>query len=515
MNQPASLSSASIRGELCRRSLHYFVKTFWSVIEPEHEFVDGPHIRAMCLHLEAVWRGDIKNLIMNVPPRHMKSGLTSVFWPAWIWAQRPTIQFLTASYAMDLSTRDNVKMRRLIESEQYKSLMLDTLPQNDKRRFQLTGDQNSKIKFENNRNGSRQATSVESQVAGHNADIVVVDDPHNTTEYQSEANLEQVATWWSSGMSNRMNDPKKLKRVLIMQRVSGKDLTARLIKQGGWELLCLPAEFEPARKTRTKIGFEDWRTEPGQLLWPERFGADELDSLKAGFDWDKYKISSQLQQNPTPSEGGIFKEEYFIPWGESPLPDFEAIIQSWDTALESKQESDYSVCTTWGIFQKKFVLGEEHGRRKGMEEWRYCMMLLEVFEKRLEGPELRESAIEQYNLRKPDYVLVERKASGHNLIHEMKRAGIPVLPFDPKGRDKVARAQIAAIVFQQGCVFVPPRKWVTRAVEQCLHFPKGENDDIVDSIVQAALFLRKRFWVQYAGEADDAEVAPDPSVSFY
>lgn len=495
-----------LEGELCRRSLHYFVQKAWHVLHPDIDFVDGKHIQAICLHLEALTDFRIKNLLIAIPPRHMKSELVSVFWPAWLWARSPSEQFLTASYAIDLAVRDNLAMRRLVSSDWYKQTMIETLHGGDtnKRWFVLSDDENRKEKFENTKFGSRQATSVESKATGFNATVIIVDDAHNASEYQSDTKLEAVRSWWKTTISNRKNDPKKFRRVVIGQMVSHRDLISLLNKTGAWTFLMLPAEFEPERKCKTSIGFEDWRTKPGELLWPERFGEEELLEIKKDYDFDKYVISAQLQQNPTPQEGGLFKKEWWQKW-EGPMPDFEYIIQSWDTALEAKQENDYSCCTTWGIFQHKFVLGKEYGRWAGNEESRWCMMLLEVINERLEGPDLRERAIELAKQRHPDYIIIEQKASGHNLIQELRRARMPIVPFNPRTNDKVSRAHVAAILWKNLAVFYPDREWAKAAIEQTLHFPKGDHDDIVDSMVMAALWVRKRFWVSLAGEPSEDE----------
>lgn len=511
MTQPV-LNSKAIIGELCRRSLKEFVKRAWPIVEPGKEFIDGKHIDAICLHLEAVWRGKIRNLLITVPPRMSKSTIVSVMYPAWCWAQDPTQQFLCASHSMDLATRDNVKTRRLIESAWYQETIIGTLPEKSKKRFKLSGDQNQKTKFENDKSGYRQAVSVEGQVTGAGGDQLLIDDPSNAAEYQSEANLSNTIEWWDNAMATRLNNPKTGRKIMIMQRISHKDLAGHVLKQGGWVHLNLPMEYVPEKHCKTKIGWEDWRTVAGELLCEARIDARALADMKAGMT--RYAIGAQFQQDPSPEEGGIFKRDYWKLWDGS-LPEFEAIVQSWDTALEAGEQNDYSARTDWGIFLHKFVLGEEHGKRKGREEWRYCMMLLDFRQKRLEGPELRKEAIEQFHFRKPDYIIIERKASGHNLIQEMKRAGLPVVPFDPKGRDKIARANTAAIVWEQDAVFYPPKKYAEELIETMARFPNDEHDDGTDSAVQAGLFLRKKFWVQFAGEADDEERPPEESGSIY
>lgn len=217
-------------------SLHEFIKQAWHVLEPATEYVDGWHIQAMCDHLEAVTNGHIRNLIINVPPRHMKSLTVSVFWPMWVWTRQPATRWLFCSYAQKLSTRDSLKRRRLLQSPWYR--------QNWGHVFRLTSDQNEKSRFENNHAGYCLATSVDGSNTGEGADIIVCDDPHNVRDRESEIMRENVITWWSEVMSTRLNNPKTGRRVLIMQRLHEGDLCGHLLRKGGWDHLCLRAEYE-------------------------------------------------------------------------------------------------------------------------------------------------------------------------------------------------------------------------------------------------------------------------------
>lgn len=509
-----SYTLSHIQAELGRRSLKRFLADNWDTVEPGRAFISNWHLDAICDHLEALYKGEIRNLLITLPPRMTKSLTCSVAFPAWAWLQDPTTQFLCASYSMDLATRDNVKTRRIIESQFYQSRYIDTLPPDSKLRFELSGDQNQKTKFENTRYGYRQAVSVESQVTGYGADILVGDDLHNAAEYQSEANIEKVIEWNDNAWTSRLNDAKTGRKLIIMQRVSHKDIAGHVLKQGGYVHLNLPMWFVPEKKCYTSIGFEDPRTEAGELLCPARVDEEALIEMKRRMS--RYAIASQLQQEPSPDEGGIYKKAYWVPWGDRPMPDCAAIVQVWDTALEDKEENDYSACTTWGIFEHTQVLGEEWGKRKGEEETRYCMIILDSYKKRLQGPDLRQEALRLYRQRRPDCVIIERRASGHGLLHELRRANVPVLDFNPGTNNKVARANIAAIVFEQGCVFYPPRQWAEEVIETCARFPNDDFDDITDTVTMAALYLRKKFWIQYQGENEEDDMPPEPPMrGFY
>jgi len=217
-------------------SLYEFVRQAWHVLEPSTEYVDGWHIRTMCEHLEAVSDGRIRDLLINVPPRHMKSLTASVFWPCWVWTKNPERRWLYCSYAQRLATRDSLKCRRLITSPWYQ--------RNWGHVFRLMGDQNEKARFENDRTGYRLATSVHGSNTGEGADIIVCDDPHNIRERESEVKREAVLMWWDEVMSTRLNNPQTGARVIVMQRLHERDLSGHVIEKGGWDHLCLPARFE-------------------------------------------------------------------------------------------------------------------------------------------------------------------------------------------------------------------------------------------------------------------------------
>src|SRR3984957_5528142 len=262
---------AKVDRELATRSFREFVRQAWPIIEPLTPFVSGWHIDAIIAHLEAVTRGQIRNLLINVPPRHMKSILVSVLWPAWEWILHPERRWLYSSYAATLSIRDSVKCRQLIESPWYQRFWGD--------RYALATDQNTKTRFDNNRSGYRIATSVGGAATGEGGDRIVCDDPHNAQDAESDSVRQATVEWFNVVMSTRVNDPRTAAKVVVMQRCHQQDLSGHLLEQGGWEHLCLPAEYEGPGKI-TSIGFSDPRTIPGELLWKERFGPPEIEDLK-------------------------------------------------------------------------------------------------------------------------------------------------------------------------------------------------------------------------------------------
>ena len=292
--------------ELSFRRLREFVRVFWPYTDPA-PYVHNWHIDAICEHLEAVSAGKIKRLIINIPPRFMKSLLTSVFWPAWDWRHNPGRKFLFASYAHNLSIRDAVKSRRIIESPTYMRWIRREHPNTDLIPvFKLTGDQNTKIRYENNYHGYRIATSVDGALTGEGGDIIGVDDPHNVVEGESEAMREACLRWWDEAMSTRLNNANTGAFVVIMQRIHANDLTGHILarEHKEWTHLCLPMEYEgKSMVTNSPLGYRDPRREEGDLLWPKRFNVATTERLKRALG--PYASAGQLQQRPSPRKGGL------------------------------------------------------------------------------------------------------------------------------------------------------------------------------------------------------------------
>ena len=490
MNAPLSpiILLDAIRRERSIRSaeasLFEFTKQAWQVIEPGTEFVPGWHLQAISEHLEAVTDREIKRLVINVPPRHMKSIQVAVMWPVWTWITKPEFRWLFASYAGSLSVRDSLKCRRLIQSPWFQERWGHV--------FTLTGDQNAKTFFENDQYGYRFATSVGAATTGHGGDGIVIDDPHNALEAQSDAMRESTLEWFDQAMSTRLNNPKTGAIVLVMQRLHETDLAGHVLKAGGYEHLCLPAEYE-GTKFKTSIGWTDPREQDGSLLWPERFGRDEIDALKRQLG--EYGSAGQLQQRPAPMGGGILKPSKVQIWPhDKPMPAFEYILQSYDTAFTEKTTNDPTACTVYGVFSDK-------GKRG--------VMIMDAWSDNMEYPSLRAKVIEDWKAtyggddkghkgKKADAMLIEDKGSGIALIQELRGANIPAQSYNPGRADKILRAHQVAPILDLGCIYVlesskRPGQWVSWADDlkaQLERFPNAEHDDYVDTFTQALIFLR-------------------------
>lgn len=317
----------TINRALAERSLSDFIQIMWDIIEPgvyKHNW----HIDVICEHLQAVTDGEIRRLIINIPPRHCKSTLVSVMWPAWSWIRRPGLRFMASSYAQNLSFRDSSHCRRIIESDRYLEWWGD--------RFRLTSDQNTKTRFENDRGGSRLATSVDGALTGEGGDIILVDDPHNVREKESDLVRQGVLDWWDEAMSTRLNDPVTGAYVIIMQRVHHQDLVGHLLaKDSGWTHLCLPARFEADHPHPCKY---DRRSLDGDLLWPERFPESHLSNLEK--DLGSYGAAGQLQQRPSPRSGGMFSRDW---WELVPAaPAGGEVVRAWDLAGSKDNRSPWT-----------------------------------------------------------------------------------------------------------------------------------------------------------------------------
>lgn len=302
----------SVEASAAKASLHTFVKTFWRMVEPEKEFVDNWHIRELCKVLEAVTRGEIKRLIVNIPPASSKSLIVSVFWPAWQWSSNPRLRFLTASYGTHLTIRDNLRVRDICKSDSYRT----HYP------LRFTGDQNVKELFNTTQRGWRFATSVGGAGTGEHPDIIIIDDPVTAAQARSSAERETVRLWFKRTISSR-GVARGVRVVVIMQRLHEEDLSGYLLNLGGWEHVCWPMRFDPKRRDK-----RDPRTEPNELLWPALFPEDVVRQLE--IDLDEYGTASQMQQRPAPEGGGLFKRTWFEFVDEVPVGG--VVCRGWDMA---------------------------------------------------------------------------------------------------------------------------------------------------------------------------------------
>jgi predicted phage terminase large subunit-like protein len=487
-----------VKAEKARRaasaSLYEFVKQSWHVVEPGIQFMESWHIEEICEHLEAVSAGEIHRLLINIPPRHSKSTIVSVMWPAWEWITDPAQKYLCASYSSTLSTRDNLKTRRLLQSSWYQERWGHM--------FKFTGDQNAKQRFENDKTGYRIATSVGGSVTGDGGSRLVCDDPHGAQAAQSEAMRESDLEWFDMVWSTRLNNPKTDAMIVVMQRLHEQDISGHILNDiKGWEHICIPAEWD-GKSRKTILGSYDPRKVKGELICPERFGEKEITMLKQLLG--SYGSAGQLQQDPTPSGGGILKTKHFGLWSaDDGLPPFEYILQSYDCAFTEKTTGDPTACTVWAMFT-------HNGERNAM--------LIDAWDEHLSYPDLRAKAIKDWTTeyggmskesphsraRRPDRILVEAKASGQSLLQDLRLAKVKAVGYNPGKADKISRAHQAAPTLELGLLWIPeskknrgqPVSWASAFLKQLAKFPVAEHDDYVDTFTQAVIYLKDDGWFE-------------------
>jgi len=442
--------------------LKEFIRNAWHVIEPGRTFIDGWHIGAIVEHLEAVSTGEISRLLINMPPRHMKSLSVSVCWPAWEWTFNPWIQFFFSSYSAMLSTRDNMKTREIVTSPWYQ----EAWPH-----VQLKRDQNAKDKFENKAGGFRFSSSVGGRATGEGGDRIVADDPHNMSEVNSDAKRKEVLDWWDNTMQTRLNDPKTGAFVVVMQRGHQQDLSGHILEKGGYTHLCLPARYE-GNKFHTVLGFEDPREEEGQLLWPERFDEETLTHIENSFS-SPTEAAGQLQQRPVPKGGAIFQVDWFKRYTK--LPKFNRIVEHWDTAQKKNANAAYSVGQLWGEAYNGYYL-------------------LDLIRKKMEYPELKRTIKRRYAIHKASAIVIEDKSSGISVIQDLQdETKLPVVPWAVTGGDKENRANAVADTIEGGNVWLPESaEWLDVFLDEVEHFPGSKYKDQVDVMTQALEYFLRR-----------------------
>jgi predicted phage terminase large subunit-like protein len=517
----------------CAESLAEFVKHAWHVIEPGQPYMHGWHIDFMAAHLEAITDGVqfddgtfYNRLLINVPPGAMKSLLTSVFWPAWVWGPRnePHKRFLCASHSQGLAIRDSTKMRRLIVSDWYQARWGD--------RFKLTGDQNAKTKFENTATGFREAIAAGS-ITGARGDIVIIDDPHSVESAASDAERANTLEWFTEAVPNRMNNPERSAIVVIMQRLHQEDVSGIILdRKLGYDHVMLPMRYDPGRAKPTMLGFEDPRSEEGELLFPARFPLHVVDRDEGVMG--PYATASQHQQTPEPRGGGIIKRDWWVKWEEPQYPHFDYVVAALDTAYTAKAENDPSAMLVFGVWSGSDQIAQvtripRPGREldalveRQYREGHPKVMLIYAWTERLELHELVEKVRLTMSGYKEDSdgnlirigpavdnLLIENKAAGHSVAQELRRIyghdDFGVQMYDPKTLDKMARLYSVQHLFADGLVHTPPKQWAEMVIGQCAQFPRSKHDDLVDCVSMGLKHLRDTGILlrhpEYAAELD-------------
>jgi predicted phage terminase large subunit-like protein len=462
--QEVQIKAAELLEELTTRKEANAAKTnfmaFVHKVWPS--FINGAHHVRMAQAFEKVARGEIKRLIINMPPRHTKSEFASYLLPAWFLGNFPHKKVIQTSHTAELAVGFGRKVRNLVDSDAYKGVFPDT---------HLQSDSKAAGRWNTSKGGDYFAIGIGGAVTGKGADILIIDDPHSEQEAAlAEINPEiydKTYEWYTSGPRQRLQPGGAI--IIVMTRWSKKDLTGQVIKSAAqrdgdeWTVIEFPAILPS-----------------GNPLWPEFWSVKELEALRNELPNQKWQ--AQYMQQPTSDSSAIVKREWWQLWEEDSPPYCEFTLQSWDTAFEKHNRADYSACTTWGVFYKEDSAGIMQAN----------IILLNAIRKRMEFPELKRKALEEYREWEPDSIIIEKKASGAPLIYEMRAMGVPAQEFTPnKGNDKISRLNAVSDIFASGRVWVPNTRWAEEVVDEVASFPGGEHDDYVDSVSLAMSRFRK------------------------
>jgi predicted phage terminase large subunit-like protein len=434
-----------------------FVEAVWP------SFIAGRHHAKMADAFERVARGECKRLIINMPPRHTKSEFASYLLPAWFLGKYPHKKIIQCSHTAELAVGFGRKVRNLVDTDTYHNIFPN---------LSLASDSKAAGRWNTSKGGDYFAIGVGGAVTGKGADVLIIDDPHSEQEAAiAETNpdiYDKTYEWYTSGPRQRLQPGGSI--VIVMTRWSKRDLTGQILKDalandslGEWEVIEFPAIL-PSEKP----------------LWPEFWELSELEKVKR--DVPNSKWMAQYQQNPISESAAIVKREWWQEWETDKPPKCEFILQSWDTAFEKTQRADYSACTTWGVFYQPDDTGAEQAN----------IILLNAFRDRMEFPELKRCAIEEYRDWEPDSIIIEKKASGAPLIYEMRAMGIPVQEFTPtRGNDKISRLNAVSDIFASGRVWAPATRWAEEVIDEVAEFPAGTHDDYVDTVSMALHRFRR------------------------
>ena len=430
-------------------------------------FTSGWHIDAICEPLEAVTCGQIKNLLITVPPRHGKSTIVAVMWPCWEWIEHPERRWLLAGYAESLAIRDNIRSRRLIGSNWYQT--------NWGGNYELSEDVNNRHRMETSHGGHRIALGTGASATGEGGDRLILDDPHNLAD-MSDVVRRGVLDWYDQVWSTRGNNPRTSTKVIIMQRFHTEDLAGHVLRQGGWEHLSIPEQYG-GNGTKTAIGWSDPRTREGELWWPARYGSEEIERIKRTLG--SMAFAGQYQQRPVPATGGVWKQPWFRYYRRNELAatKFDLVVASWDCTFKDAKSSDYVCGQLWAVRKADFYL-------------------LDEIHAKLDLPATL-AAIRQLNNRSKfpaNAVLVEDTANGPAILSVLKREIPGMLAIKPEG-GKQARAAAVAPLIEAGNVYLPmadEQPWIEDTLLEFVSFPAAAHDDRVDAASQALHWLQAK-----------------------
>jgi len=456
-------SDEQIYAALLREDFYTFMLKVFQTLKPGTTFKANWHLRVVAAELERVARGEQRRLILNLPPRSLKSIAASVALVAWYLGHHPEREVICASYGQDLASKFAQDCRKIMQAPWYQ-LIFST---------RLSRSKSAVDDFRTIQGGGRFATSVGGPTTGRGASLIVIDDPAKPEEMLSETQREAVTRWFNSTVYSRMDDKEADSIVVAMQRLHVLDLTGFLEQAGGWKLLKLSAIADKDETFTVTLPTGRVRTfhrKEGEVLHPLRESKATLDDIRTALG--SYLFSAQYLQTPMMPDGNIVKISWFARYDEAPSDG--TTLQSWDTASKTGELNSYSVCTTWRLKGKKAYL-------------------IDVYRKRLEYPDLKRAVIEQATKHRPSVILVEEKSSGAALIQDLRRENIHTLKaIKPEG-SKEMRMSAQTAYIENGFVHLPnAAPWLQAYEQELMLFPIGAHNDQVDSTSQALAYVQTR-----------------------
>ena len=461
--------------EKAKNNFMDFTKTVWE------EFINGRHHRIMAEKFNRIATGDLKRLIVNMPPRHTKSEFGSYLLPAWLMGRNPRLKIMQTTHTAELAFRFGRKVRNLMNSKEYSKIFEGV---------ELRAESQAAGGWETSKGGEYFAAGVGGAVTGRGADLLIIDDPHSEQDALSPTAMENAYEWYTSGPRQRLQPGGSI--VIIMTRWAENDLTGKLIRQQARDILADKWEV---------VEFPALMPETDEPLWKEFWKKEDLLAVKGSLSIGKWE--AQWQQNPTSEQSAILKREWWKTWEGDEIPPLEYVMQSYDTAYSKKSNADFSAITTWGVFYP-----EETGTAN--------IILCDARKDRWEFPELRRVALEEYKYWDPECVLIEAKASGMPLTQELRNMGIPVMNYSPsRGNDKFARVNSVAPIVESGLVWVPDTRWGEEVIEECAAFPAGEHDDYVDTVTQALRRFREGGFISHPDDYEEDRIGINRERIYY
>jgi predicted phage terminase large subunit-like protein len=458
------ISPSQMYSALLRRDFSAFMHRAFISLNGPNKYLHNWHLDLLATKLEDVRLGRCRRLIVNIPPRHLKSHMISVAFPAFVLGHDPTKHVMCLAYAQEVSEKFARQCRDLMQSQFYESIFETRL-----------SDRQAASDFETMGGGSRFSTSVRGVVTSRGADIIIVDDPMKADEALSETLRNSLKEWYDNTLRSRLNYQNEGAIILVMQRLHIDDLVAHVQENEKWDVVSIPAIAMEDREIdiESPYGCRRILNREGDLLQPALMSTSALDDLRAGMT--EYNFSAQYLQEPVALGGNIVKTEWFKSYPAGQEPKFRYYFQSWDTANKAEELSAYSVCTTWGVIDKT------------------RMYLLDVFRRRLNYAELKRAVIEQHAHYPKATIIIEDKASGIQLIQELKGQSMRIRGYKPPtGADKLMRLHMQSIAFENGRVFLPDRApWLGTYISEIAGFPNTKFSDQVDSTTQFLDFVNQ------------------------